>query len=315
MIAEVARPRSLTAVNITWSQLEAGRGRLRDAGARAVCADALPAPVRRQLVRRRDQRGGGVPFLLSRTILPRGVPCPSTRRRAHDVRRADAASSWGRPGGGRGGRDAARVGSPLGRSGLAGPDRRHGRDRRVRRVESELVGEPRDRARAPLRPRPPAMRAARAREDPSPWPPARCSIRPTCSGSGGCWTISCSGLASPPESPQLATERLQRELSEREDAVVERLEVERVALPSLPRGAAPPRSRSSRPCRRAPAPATRCSGRPRPPTRLEGSRPRPSFSIASSRVHPNAWIPVSVISRAARCAWAASIPSRSQSSR
>ena len=45
VIAEVAHSRSLTAVNITWSQLEAGRGRLRDAGARAVCADACRLPV------------------------------------------------------------------------------------------------------------------------------------------------------------------------------------------------------------------------------------------------------------------------------
>src|SRR5918996_5900637 len=44
LIAEVARPRSLTAVNITWSQLDAGRERLRDAGARAVCADACRLP-------------------------------------------------------------------------------------------------------------------------------------------------------------------------------------------------------------------------------------------------------------------------------
>jgi SAM-dependent methyltransferase len=44
VIAEVAHPRSLTAVNITWSQLEAGHGRLRDAGARAVCADACRLP-------------------------------------------------------------------------------------------------------------------------------------------------------------------------------------------------------------------------------------------------------------------------------
>ena len=44
VIAEVARPRSLTGVNITWSQLDAGRGRLRDAGARAVCADACRLP-------------------------------------------------------------------------------------------------------------------------------------------------------------------------------------------------------------------------------------------------------------------------------
>ncbi len=44
LIAEVARPRSLTAVNITWSQLQAGRGRLRDAGALGVCADAVRLP-------------------------------------------------------------------------------------------------------------------------------------------------------------------------------------------------------------------------------------------------------------------------------
>jgi len=44
VIADVAHPRSLTAINITWSQLEAGRGRLRDAGARAVCADACRLP-------------------------------------------------------------------------------------------------------------------------------------------------------------------------------------------------------------------------------------------------------------------------------
>jgi microcystin synthetase protein McyJ len=44
VIAEVSRPRSLTAVNNTWSQLEAGRERLREAGARAVCADACRLP-------------------------------------------------------------------------------------------------------------------------------------------------------------------------------------------------------------------------------------------------------------------------------
>lgn len=44
VIADVAKARSLTAVNITWSQLDAGRGRLRDAGARAVCADACRLP-------------------------------------------------------------------------------------------------------------------------------------------------------------------------------------------------------------------------------------------------------------------------------
>ena len=44
VIAQVARPRSLTAVNITWSQLEAGRDRLGEAPARAVCADACRLP-------------------------------------------------------------------------------------------------------------------------------------------------------------------------------------------------------------------------------------------------------------------------------
>ena len=44
VIAAARRPRSLTAVNITFGQLEAGRGRLRDAGARAVCADAVRMP-------------------------------------------------------------------------------------------------------------------------------------------------------------------------------------------------------------------------------------------------------------------------------
>ncbi|HZB02036.1 MAG TPA: class I SAM-dependent methyltransferase, partial [Actinomycetota bacterium] len=44
VIAEMTRPRSLTALNITWSQLDAGRERLRDAGARAVCGDACRMP-------------------------------------------------------------------------------------------------------------------------------------------------------------------------------------------------------------------------------------------------------------------------------
>jgi microcystin synthetase protein McyJ len=44
VIVEVGAPRSLTAVNITWSQLEAGRGSLLDAGARPVCADATRLP-------------------------------------------------------------------------------------------------------------------------------------------------------------------------------------------------------------------------------------------------------------------------------
>ena len=46
LIAEVARPRSLTAVNITLSQLVAGRARLAEAGALAVNADATRLPIR-----------------------------------------------------------------------------------------------------------------------------------------------------------------------------------------------------------------------------------------------------------------------------
>jgi SAM-dependent methyltransferase len=45
LIAEVARPRSLTAVNITLSQLVAGRARLAEAGARALNADATRLPL------------------------------------------------------------------------------------------------------------------------------------------------------------------------------------------------------------------------------------------------------------------------------
>ena len=44
VIAAAARPRSLTALNITLAQLVAGRERLRDAGARAVCGDACRLP-------------------------------------------------------------------------------------------------------------------------------------------------------------------------------------------------------------------------------------------------------------------------------
>ncbi|MGH2538906.1 MAG: class I SAM-dependent methyltransferase [Actinomycetota bacterium] len=46
VIAEVARPRTLTALNITRSQLLAGKGRLAEAGAHAVNADATRLPFR-----------------------------------------------------------------------------------------------------------------------------------------------------------------------------------------------------------------------------------------------------------------------------
>ena len=46
VIASVATPRSLTVVNITHSQLVAGRDRLAEAGARAVNADATRLPIR-----------------------------------------------------------------------------------------------------------------------------------------------------------------------------------------------------------------------------------------------------------------------------
>jgi ubiquinone/menaquinone biosynthesis C-methylase UbiE len=44
VIAAALRPRSLTALNITFGQLVAGRGRRRAAGARAVCGDAVRMP-------------------------------------------------------------------------------------------------------------------------------------------------------------------------------------------------------------------------------------------------------------------------------
>jgi SAM-dependent methyltransferase len=46
LIAEVARPGSLTAVNITLTQLVAGRARLAEAGALPVNADATRLPIR-----------------------------------------------------------------------------------------------------------------------------------------------------------------------------------------------------------------------------------------------------------------------------
>lgn len=46
LIDSVARPRSLTAVNITLSQLQAGRVSLAEAGARAINADATRLPLR-----------------------------------------------------------------------------------------------------------------------------------------------------------------------------------------------------------------------------------------------------------------------------
>jgi len=45
VIAEVARPRRLIAVNITEWQLSAARDRLREAGARGVAGDATPLPI------------------------------------------------------------------------------------------------------------------------------------------------------------------------------------------------------------------------------------------------------------------------------
>ena len=133
VIAEVSRP--TVAHGGEHHVVPAGGGAWAPAGRRRPrrVRGRVPAPVRRRLVRRRDQRGGGVPFLLSRALLPRGVPRPSTRWRAHDVRRADAPSPGGAPRGGRGRGDAARLGSPP-------------RRRRLTR------------SRSPPRPRPPASR-------------------------------------------------------------------------------------------------------------------------------------------------------------
>jgi erythromycin 3''-O-methyltransferase len=49
LIAEVTSPRSLTALNVTLSQLRAGRTRLREAGARAVNGDASRMPFDRDV--------------------------------------------------------------------------------------------------------------------------------------------------------------------------------------------------------------------------------------------------------------------------
>ncbi|MEP7059395.1 MAG: methyltransferase domain-containing protein [Actinomycetota bacterium] len=46
VIAQVAQPRALTALNITFSQLHAGRASLAEAGARAVNGDASRIPLR-----------------------------------------------------------------------------------------------------------------------------------------------------------------------------------------------------------------------------------------------------------------------------
>src|SRR5215467_2324848 len=50
VIAEVARPRRLVAVNITEWQLAAGRGRLREAAALGVAGDATRLPVADQSI-------------------------------------------------------------------------------------------------------------------------------------------------------------------------------------------------------------------------------------------------------------------------
>jgi erythromycin 3''-O-methyltransferase len=49
LIAEVTSPRSLTALNVTLSQLRAGRTHLREAGARAVNGDASRMPFDREV--------------------------------------------------------------------------------------------------------------------------------------------------------------------------------------------------------------------------------------------------------------------------
>ena len=72
VIAEVAGTRSLTAVNITVSQLLAGKPRLTEAGARGVNARHLAA-VPRRIVRRRDQRRGRLPLPLAGAVPRRGA--------------------------------------------------------------------------------------------------------------------------------------------------------------------------------------------------------------------------------------------------
>ena len=166
----------------------------------------VPAPVRRRLVRRRDQRGGGVPFLLARAV-PRArrsascdpvasSRCPTCRRSVgpQGLREAVAAVAMLRVLGSPARAPPPRPDEIVATAATAGFD---GRGVRAGR-------RPRGRAGPPLRPRPP-RRAPRARAE---IPRARGphDARPgrhRC-GSAGSSTTCCSRPASPSGSPSRA---------------------------------------------------------------------------------------------------------------
>ncbi len=183
VIAAVAETRRLVALNITLSQLVAGRPRLAEAGAHAVNGDATRLPFADGFVRRRDQRGGRVPLPVARAVLRRDVPRPAAGRRADDVRHPDVplpartARAAGRA------VAAARVGSREARRGHAGRDRASGRAGGVRRHRDGAGGGARDRAGAAVRARPAAAVTRRRRRAPTAWRRPSCCRRSSCSGS------------------------------------------------------------------------------------------------------------------------------------
>ena len=199
VIAEVAPPRSLTALNITLSQLRR-RSRAARGGRRASAvngdayADAVP--------RRRSFDGvisveAAFHFPSRAAFFAEALRVLAARRRAHDERHPDAADaraararrSRRSPSSGSGGCARARRPRRTRSRGAAAAAGFDGRADRARR-------RPRDRAGAPVRARParrPATAAGARR------PPARgCSSRrSSCCGSAGCSTTCCSRARRP----------------------------------------------------------------------------------------------------------------------
>ena len=129
LIAQVAETRSLTAVNITLSQLVAGTPRLAEAGARGVNADATRLPLRSGSFDGVISVEAAFHFPSRAPVLRRGVPGAAAGRRAHDVRHPDVADAAHARRGPRGVDAAPRVGSRHAR----GRDRRRDRRARARR--------------------------------------------------------------------------------------------------------------------------------------------------------------------------------------